>query len=287
MPTSNPQEQGPETDKKLDPVKRYELFRDYLKHEDGLIGHRLAWSLTIQSFLLAGLAYIVKQDGQQDNSSSNLLEPLAIGIPVFGFLIALASTIGIFAAHRAIRHLVTAYRSLPDHPAGLPQLSDGGTDPGLPYGTIASIGPATLMCALWSCITVLQRCTDLKNAAGPVILYFVIGGVATSALLIAGLSYIDARRQRRRIKQLLRQLKGATHLAPDQERLRADIVKRLKLLLKDSDVSPVIAQRLLASADEFLYVPSQPGATPTTQPRSTEAADEGASDMGATLHLGK
>ena len=39
-------------------VKLYELYRDYVKHEDSLRGQRTGWLLTIQGFLFAALGVV-------------------------------------------------------------------------------------------------------------------------------------------------------------------------------------------------------------------------------------
>jgi hypothetical protein len=44
---------------KTDILTIYSIFRDYVKHEDGLINSRMTWLITVQSFLIAtfGLSY--------------------------------------------------------------------------------------------------------------------------------------------------------------------------------------------------------------------------------------
>ncbi|HEY6724805.1 MAG TPA: hypothetical protein VI197_12280 [Polyangiaceae bacterium] len=136
----------------LDPTKRYELFRDYLKHEDGLINNRLVWSLTIQSFAFAAFA-LVSTKGNPSLGAGDVLQALATwGIPLFGILIGLAAASGIYAAHRAIQHLLVAYHRAGTHPPSLPMLTDGGSDPAVPLGTLASLCPPLVVCAAWSLI---------------------------------------------------------------------------------------------------------------------------------------
>ncbi len=45
------QQDPPKAERLRDDLKIYEIFRDYIKHEDGLINSRLMWILTINGFL--------------------------------------------------------------------------------------------------------------------------------------------------------------------------------------------------------------------------------------------
>lgn len=42
-------------------IKLYEVFRDYLKHEDALVNNRLTWTLTIQGFLFAAYGLSIQK----------------------------------------------------------------------------------------------------------------------------------------------------------------------------------------------------------------------------------
>lgn len=163
-------------------TERYELFRDYLKHEDTLVSHRFGWGLTIQSFIFAALGVTLKT-GPNDIVQIAPSGPLLVGflanwgIPIFGILIGLSSTAGIYAAHRAIRHITAAYASQESIDRNLPGLTDGGSSPVVPFGTIASLGPSVLICALWSVILVILH--PLTNAFVVVIAGLLVAGWIT------------------------------------------------------------------------------------------------------------
>jgi hypothetical protein len=45
----------------LDHCRHYEIFRDYVKHEDELINNRLNWNFTIQGFLFAAYTFSLQK----------------------------------------------------------------------------------------------------------------------------------------------------------------------------------------------------------------------------------
>jgi len=63
----------------------YEIYRDYIKHEDDLINHRSTWHLLIQGFLFATLAGCGKSDlaGQRPTPLAGKLLILRCGVGVF------------------------------------------------------------------------------------------------------------------------------------------------------------------------------------------------------------
>lgn len=63
----------------------FSLFRDYTKHEDGLINQRMTWMITIQSFLIAtfGFSYqkkleIISNFIMEKKSPTSLISPMAV-----------------------------------------------------------------------------------------------------------------------------------------------------------------------------------------------------------------
>ncbi|MET0283978.1 MAG: hypothetical protein ABW352_05895 [Polyangiales bacterium] len=177
--------------------RRYELFRDYLKHEDELINHRLVWGLSIQAFVVAAFAVSLDrwwQLEQQPASHWKLLYELLVRsvIPGFGFVISVASTAGIYAAHRAVRHVVKRWHARPDATAYvvqqfMPGLTDGGAEPRLPWGMLASLLPSLAIGVFWLIVIAVQRAPE----NGPWIIGpLVVALVSVLALLLGKLSNI-------------------------------------------------------------------------------------------------
>jgi hypothetical protein len=80
----------------------YDLYRDYVKHEDELINRRLSWNLTLQGFLFAAYGVSFQIVG-----SKPYLRLLPCVFPVVGGLVAFLVLMSILAAQEAIRGLET------------------------------------------------------------------------------------------------------------------------------------------------------------------------------------
>jgi hypothetical protein len=131
--------------------KRFELLRDYLKHEDNLVDHRIKWNLTIQGFLFTAFGFSLQK------ADNPLLQELAsLLIPIAGSIISLCATCGIFAAHLSLKSLARHWEPKNDAPANkgdwLPTLGGGGASTALIVGLVASFGPAMLIAAIWGVI---------------------------------------------------------------------------------------------------------------------------------------
>ncbi len=89
----------------------FEIYRDYLKHEDGLATSRLNRLLTVQAFLFAALGFVATTDGEKLNV---ILEPVVGGgspsitlimlvtIQLIGLVTGVYGSISIRAAFNAI-----------------------------------------------------------------------------------------------------------------------------------------------------------------------------------------
>jgi hypothetical protein len=55
-----------------DIIDHYEILRDYVKHEDGLVNQRLSWLLALHGFLYGSLALTLQEIFKNQNSVSNL-----------------------------------------------------------------------------------------------------------------------------------------------------------------------------------------------------------------------
>jgi hypothetical protein len=91
-------------------VQYYRIFRDYLKHEDALINHRLQWNLTIQAFLFATYGFCL-QKLLDSNPSGHPVEVAILAkvtyvvLPLVGVFVAIVSFLGTLAARKAITQL--------------------------------------------------------------------------------------------------------------------------------------------------------------------------------------
>jgi hypothetical protein len=102
-----------------DVVSYYNLMRDYVKHEDGLINSRLTWSLTVHGFLLTSFGLFSKSSDlyAEFTRASTVANPLVHGfeiaflcfaqvlVTVLGWFVARSSLGAIRAAHMAIQYL--------------------------------------------------------------------------------------------------------------------------------------------------------------------------------------
>lgn len=153
----------------------YAVYRDYLKHEDGLVNNRVGWFIQLHSFLIASYVIILSAliasfapEGQF------LVDPHRVRLAGFMVLVALAA-IGIgssVAAYQSIRGAVIAiealrerWRQVRDVVPGcehLPDLAGGGSEVAVRRGLwLHSLLPLGIT-GLW-----------LFSLAIPIMLYFM------------------------------------------------------------------------------------------------------------------
>jgi hypothetical protein len=148
-------------------VRRYELYREYLKHEDNLINYRLTWNITIQGFLFAACGFFFKPaDGPAPSGgAASAIPTYVLVIPVTGFFISAAAILGIVAAQRAIRRLEDCWLCLPavyanarnaELPA-LPPLAGGGAPNSVFFGSLISWLVPAIICAAWFSIFIFMK----------------------------------------------------------------------------------------------------------------------------------
>lgn len=159
----------------------FELYRDYLKHEDGLVDRRLTWTLTVQGFLGAAFGFSCQKlaDLKPDSLASPngmLLTFFAhVVIPVLGLGTALPSFVGIVAAHRAIRVLEGLWERVYGARkwAGyeLPPLAGGGAVSSHVLGYFSSATVPLLFIVGWSAALLADVIVDGRTA-GPILILF-------------------------------------------------------------------------------------------------------------------
>jgi hypothetical protein len=90
-------------------AEHFELYRDYVKHEDELINRRLTWLLTVQGFLFA--AYGLTNQGYSASSSAasfaiNPMKDFAGSLPhIFAsvdLLVGILAFLGVLAAQVSV-----------------------------------------------------------------------------------------------------------------------------------------------------------------------------------------
>jgi hypothetical protein len=87
--------------------KLYELYRDYIKHEDDLINHRSTWHVLIQGFLFATLGYMGQWQGGSNAPDSWHIERqhLVLILASVGVIIGLLAFRSTRAAVRASKKI--------------------------------------------------------------------------------------------------------------------------------------------------------------------------------------
>jgi len=117
-----------------------------IAHEESLINSRMTWMLTIQGFLFAALALLVKDFvNPSDASNTHLMNITMIkSIPVLGAVIALFSFLGIIAAYISIDH----HRST----TKIKKYRPGGNATASVLGRIVSISIPGIIALTWAYI---------------------------------------------------------------------------------------------------------------------------------------
>jgi hypothetical protein len=99
--------------------KRYEIIREQIRHEDGLINQRLNWLLLSQGFLIAAFTTIVTTTNIRSGTDSDGLinfmvstNPLIfiLTLPVIGLSLNYFSFIGLHDAYKSLRYLRCNWR---------------------------------------------------------------------------------------------------------------------------------------------------------------------------------
>ena len=100
--------------------KKYELIREQIRHEDGLINQRLNWLLLSQGFLFAAFTSIIANSENtasgmttvpngQMASGFNVLWPLMV-IAITGLLLNTFSFVGLSNAYQSLKYLRENWR---------------------------------------------------------------------------------------------------------------------------------------------------------------------------------
>lgn len=88
----------------------FNLYRDYLKHEDGLINYRTTWLVSVQSFLIAtfGLSYQKKFEVLAQAIEKCTVTKLEISIYLYDIFLVLLVIVGVYTSYAAIHSVKAA-----------------------------------------------------------------------------------------------------------------------------------------------------------------------------------
>jgi hypothetical protein len=112
----------------------YDYLRDEIKREDGLTHNRMTVGFSFQGFLIASMSLMLatpwQYDGFKDQTLANGLVAFRLavlgGIGVIGLLVAIGTTLGVFASTSSVRSVKTKWeedttKGLVEIPEGFPQ----------------------------------------------------------------------------------------------------------------------------------------------------------------------
>ncbi|MFZ1108917.1 MAG: hypothetical protein WAN43_11330 [Rhodomicrobium sp.] len=115
-------------------IKLFELYRDYLKHEGGLLKNRVTYFMASQAFIFGAYSFFAKDKvnkGVIDFSGSlSPIDPtffVIVILSLIGILTAARSLISIFAALKAIDTLRRRWEGLKIFSPELPGIVGGGS----------------------------------------------------------------------------------------------------------------------------------------------------------------
>jgi hypothetical protein len=159
----------------------YGAFRDYVKHEDDLINHRLNWNFTIQGFLFAAYGFCMQKVADvrtallPHSSEPNFPNAAAIGsirelqalmivICLVGFAVSVFVWIGVKAAQIALKEIEEKWcaehpeynrAATKTHGPDLPGIIGGGSRSAHNWGHLAPIALPASFGTAWGILLYL------------------------------------------------------------------------------------------------------------------------------------
>lgn len=122
--------------------QRYDAIVHQIDREDSLINYRLTWTLTLNGFLFAALAFL----GSKESPEPRIEEFFHWALPAAGFFISVAGLLGILAAFIQIHYLTEQWSELKDSRWPRPF---GDKKHSYFIGTIPSFLPPLVLVAVW------------------------------------------------------------------------------------------------------------------------------------------
>jgi len=89
------------------PTKKeiFEIIREQIRHEDGLINQRLNWLLLSQAFLFAAFTTIITNDKQMISVNPGIQSWILFGIAITGTILNISSFVGLRTAYASLKNL--------------------------------------------------------------------------------------------------------------------------------------------------------------------------------------
>jgi hypothetical protein len=138
----------------------YEVYRDYLKHEDNLINNRMTWLILSQSFFFTTYALALSRLSDARAETQEQIELFLNSVAMLGIVVGFATCMSILAALNAIEGL---RRRWGNHTTGdanedsafiaekgrLPDLTGGGSPFGSMFGFFMPIVMPLIFVGTW------------------------------------------------------------------------------------------------------------------------------------------
>jgi hypothetical protein len=160
--------------------ERYQILRDYVKHEDTLINFRQTWTIAVQGFLFAaygtGLDKLHEDHCQDLAKCRDLANLVHWIIPPCALFIAMSGLWGLRAARIALEQIKVSWNEYElecgpvSAPLTLPPVTGGGNERARVAGFLASFGPGLVICATWLGIISAHIYAHLGNGPPPLVL---------------------------------------------------------------------------------------------------------------------
>jgi len=152
---------------------QYDIFRDYMKHEDDLLNHRTTWHLVVQGFLLGALGLVIHRPADNAvEANPEVHHALALYISLTGLVVGAVALFGVAAANFAIWKLWGEWKSQvePKYESPLPVLpgiAGAGSRMAWWMGAAPPIAIPLVLTIIWSIILHMSLGNKLDPATPP------------------------------------------------------------------------------------------------------------------------
>lgn len=168
----------------------FDRYRDYVKHEDGLINNRITWLVAMQSILVGTFSFACQKIYELHSPPKGTIGPegpdvatlvylaLLLGLGVIGYLFASISRQSIVAADRAISSLRAKWEmDFKGRPGfvGFPNLTGGNDNSVVPKGFGSTLYLPIFFMWLWGLVDlsiVVVLCMNWSRVLNVVYLCF-------------------------------------------------------------------------------------------------------------------
>ena len=135
---------------KIGMIDLYNIYREYIKHENTLINNRISWLTTIQGFLFAAFGLIIK-NGHEPIISGEKVSCFLRVIAFVGAAVSVLTFISALGAIKSIDKLEISWKSIreKDKVVLLPWPKGGGDDIAPFLGRVGSFGISSVFVCVW------------------------------------------------------------------------------------------------------------------------------------------